>query len=76
LETDLRQKLGRVAITGFGIAELPCDGTYRWSIDVLGDNGRLPGGKVATVDVSFPCGAVFCSTGFTMQTVALKSARK
>ena len=76
LETDLRQKVGRVAITGFGTTELPCDGTYRWSIDVLGDNGRFGGGKVATVDVSFACGTVFCSNGFTTQTVSLKSAKK
>jgi hypothetical protein len=76
LETDLRQKVGRVAITGFGTAALPCDGTYRWSIDVLGDNGRFGGGKVATVDISFACGAVFCSEGFTTQTVSLKSAKK
>ncbi|MDQ1740235.1 MAG: hypothetical protein QOE53_1887, partial [Pseudonocardiales bacterium] len=76
LETDLRQKVGRVAITGFGTAELPCDGTYRWSIGVLGDNGRFGGGKVATVEFSFACGAVFCSQGFSTQTVALKSAKK
>jgi hypothetical protein len=74
LETDLRQKVGRVAITGFAIAELPCGGTYPWSIDVSGDNGRFGGGKVATVEFSFACGAVFCTNGFTTQTVALKSA--
>ena len=76
LETDLRQKVGRVAITGAGFTELPCDGTYRWSTDVAGDNGRFGGGKVATVDVSFACGAVFCSQGFTTQTVTLKGAKK
>jgi hypothetical protein len=76
LESDLRQNVGRVTITGSGFAELPCDGTYRWSIDVFGDNGRFGGGKVATVDFSFACGAVFCSEGFTTQTVSLKSARK
>jgi hypothetical protein len=76
LETDLRQNVGRVAITGSGSTELPCDGTYRWSIDVLGDNGRFAGGKVATVQFSFACGAVFCSDGFSTQTVTLKSAKK
>jgi hypothetical protein len=76
LETDLRQNVGRVTITGSGTTELPCDGTYRWSIDVLGDNGRFAGGKAATVNVSFACGAVFCSQDFTTQTVTLKSTKK
>jgi hypothetical protein len=76
LETDVRQKVGRVAITGSGTTELPCDGTYRWSIDVLGDNGRFAGGKAATVSISFACGLVFCSEGFNTQTVMLKSAKK
>ena len=75
LETDLRQKVGRVSITGSGFTELPCDGTYRWSIDVLGDNGRFGGGKVATVDISFACGAVFCSDGYIEQTVALSNKK-
>jgi hypothetical protein len=76
LETDLRQSVGRVVITGIGFAELPCDGTQRWSIDVAGDNGRFGGGKVATVDISFACGAVFCTDGFTTQTVSLKGSKK
>jgi len=76
LQTDLRQKVGRVAITGSGFTELPCDGTYRWSIDILGQNGRFGGGKVATVEFSFACGAVFCSQGFTTQTVALKGTKQ
>jgi hypothetical protein len=76
LQTGLRQNVGRVAITGSGFTELPCDGTYRWSTDVLGDNGRFAGGKVATVQFSFACGVVFCSQGFSTQTVTLKSAKK
>jgi hypothetical protein len=72
LETDLRQKVGRVAVTGSGFTELPCDGTYPWSIDVQGDNGRFGGGKVGTVTVSFACGVAFCSDSFAQQSVALK----
>lgn len=76
LQTDLRQNVGRVAITGSGFTELPCDGTYRWSTDIFGDNGRFGGGKVATVQFSFACGAVFCSDGFSTQTVSLKGTKK
>lgn len=72
IETDLTQRVGRVYIKGSGFAELPCDGTYRWSIDVYGDNGRFAGGKTATAGFSFGCGPVFCSEYDTTQTVQLK----
>jgi hypothetical protein len=72
LEVDLTQRVGRIYIKGTGNNEFPCDGTMSWSMDVFGDNGRFSGGKAASAAISFSCGAVFCSDGFTQQTVALK----
>jgi hypothetical protein len=72
LEVDLTQRVGRIYIKGSSDNEFPCDGTARWAIDVFGDNGRFSGGKAVSAAISFSCGVVFCSDGFTQQTVALK----
>jgi hypothetical protein len=72
LEVDLRQKVGRVYITGAGFTELSCDGTSAWSVDVQGQNGTFAGGKVAAVALSFSCNVVSCNDSSTQQTVLLK----
>lgn len=73
LDVDLRQRVGRVVISGFGIGDFPCDGTsHEWSVEVFGQNGLFKGGKAAAVTVAFACGAFECGTAFVESTVQLK----
>ncbi len=73
LDVQLRQRVGRVYINGFGEAGFPCDGsTYHWSVEVFSDNGLFKGGKAATVSVAFACGPFFCGDGFAEARIQLK----
>ena len=73
LDVELRQRVGRIYITGFGETSFPCDGSaYHWSVEVFADNGLFKGGKAATVSVAFACGPFFCGDGFAESRVQLK----
>jgi uncharacterized protein DUF6299 len=73
LDVDLRQRVGRVVISGFGFTDFPCDGaTHDWSVEVIGQNGLFKGGKAAAVTVAFACGVFDCGTSFVESTVQLK----
>lgn len=73
LDVDLRQRVGRVVISGFGITDFPCDGaTHEWSVEVFGQNGLFKGGKAAAVTVAFACSVFDCGTAFIESTVQLK----
>jgi hypothetical protein len=73
LDVQLRQRVGRFVITGFGGSSFVCDGTTQsWSADVFADNGLFKGGKAANVTVAFACGAFDCGTDFEETTVRLR----
>jgi uncharacterized protein DUF6299 len=73
LDVDLRQRVGRVVISGFGITDFACDGaTHAWSVEVFGQNGLFKGGKAAAVTVAFACGVFDCGTAIAEATIQLK----
>lgn len=72
LQTSLRQNVGRVAITGTGFVEVPCNGTNQWSMVITGDNGRFGGGKASADTSAFACGIVSCSNSDTTAVISLK----
>jgi len=73
LDVDLRQRVGRVVISGFGFGDFPCDGTtHEWSVEVVGQNGLFKGRKAGAVTVAFACGVFDCGTAFVESTVQLK----
>lgn len=75
---DMRQRIGRVFISGFfdTFIAAPCDGsTIAWDAFVPGDNGLFAGGKAATVAITFGCTDV-CSDTFVQATVQLRKNGK
>jgi hypothetical protein len=72
LNAELHQTVGRLKINGYGWTDLQCVDSQRFSIDIVGDNGKFSGGKAASVTFAFSCGAVFCSDYATTQTVQLR----
>jgi hypothetical protein len=75
---DIRQRVGRIFITGFfdeGLS-VPCDGTpQRWQAFAFSDNGIFAGGKAATLTIGVGC-TDFCNEGFTEATIQLRRAKQ
>jgi hypothetical protein len=73
IDVQLRQRVGRLIVSGFGSTEFACDGTtHDWSVEVIGDNGVFKGGKTATVVFGVACGAFDCGEASVESTVQLK----
>lgn len=73
VDIELRQKVGRFVITGFGSVEVFCDGTPQpWSVEVLGSNGQFKGGQAVAVTFGLACGAFDCGFDFEEQVVKLR----
>ncbi|HEX5039797.1 MAG TPA: DUF6299 family protein [Candidatus Limnocylindria bacterium] len=73
IDVQLRQRVGRLIINGFGSTDFACDGTtHDWSVEVIGDNGVFKGGKAATVVFGVACGAFDCGEASAETTVQLK----
>jgi len=74
VEVQLRQRVGRFIISGFGGSSgFTCDGTSQsWSAEIVADNGLFRGGKAANVTVAFACGPFECGTDFEETTVRLR----
>jgi hypothetical protein len=70
---QLSQAVGRFTFTGQGVIGFTCDGTtLRWSINVVGDNGKFGGGKAAVVARAFACNDFGCGEDSVERTVTLK----
>jgi hypothetical protein len=73
LDVQLRQRVGRAVISGFGSSDLLCDGeTHDWSVEVFADNGIFKGGRAATVVFALACDPIFCGEGFAEETIHLR----
>ena len=73
IDVELRQRAGRVIISGFGSTDFACDGaTHEWSVDVIGQNGLFKGGKSAAVVFGVACGVFDCTESFQEASVKLK----
>jgi hypothetical protein len=73
LDVQLRQRVGRAVVSGFGSTDLLCDGdTHDWSVEVIADNGIFKGGHAATVVFALACDPIFCGEGFAEETIHLR----
>jgi hypothetical protein len=73
LDVQLRQRVGRVVINGFGSIDLLCDGeTHDWSVEVFADNGIFKGGRAATLVFALACDPIFCGEAFEEATIKLR----
>jgi hypothetical protein len=73
IEVDMRQRVGRIFITGFGGTGFSCDGTTQaWSVEVFPDNGLFKGGQAATVTFGLACGLLDCGFDFEEATIKLR----
>jgi Family of unknown function (DUF6299) len=72
IDVELRQRVGRFVITGFGSTGFVCDGTTQpWSVEVFGTNGTFKGGHAVAVTFAIACGFE-CGTDFEEATVRLR----
>jgi hypothetical protein len=72
LEVHLVQWIGRVRILAFGASGFVCDGTTKsWVVTMLGDNGRLGGGKATISAFAMSCGAI-CGEAFVERAITLR----
>ena len=77
LETELRQAVGRVIISGSGGSGITCDGLTRpWSAEVVSNNGTFAGGKAASLTFSLACGAFECGVDFVERSVQLSGVKR
>ena len=73
LDVQLRQRAGRVIISGSGGTGFACDGTTQeWTIEIFGDNGLFKGGRAEVLAFAIACGEVFCGETFQETTVHLR----
>jgi hypothetical protein len=72
IEIQLRQRVGRFIVNGFGFGEVACDGdTHSWSVEVSGDNGSFKGGQATALVSAFAC-SFDCGSDFEEATVKLR----
>jgi hypothetical protein len=71
---NLTQRVGRVAtISGFGFADLTCDGTEQtWSVTVQPFSGKFAGGHADVSADAFVCGPAGCASDHVERTIVLR----
>jgi Family of unknown function (DUF6299) len=71
---SLTQQVGRIAtISGFGFADLTCDGTEQpWSVTVFPSTGLFKGGQATVVADAFACNPAGCASDHVEQTIVLR----
>jgi hypothetical protein len=73
IDVELRQRVGRFIISGFGSTPFVCDGTTQpWSVEVIAFNGIFKGGRAVAVTFAVACGVVGCGEDFQEATVRLR----
>lgn len=74
LDVEVRQRVGRVVISGFGSTDSACDGsTQDRSVEVFPQNGVFRGGQTVTVTFAAACGPIECAFDDQQTTVRLRS---
>jgi hypothetical protein len=73
IDLELRQRVGRFVISGFGSTPFVCDGTTQpWSVEVFAFNGTFKGGHAVAVTFAIACGVIDCGADFEEATVRLR----
>jgi hypothetical protein len=73
IDVEVRQRVGRFTIAGFGSTDYICDGTTQtWAVEVFGETGQFRGGHAVSVTFAVACGEFFCGEDFEEQTVKLR----
>lgn len=77
IDGQMKQFVGRIAITGSFFQEVTCDGsTQPWSAVVYPDNGRFGGGKAQVGANAFACNFFDCGFDSIFTTINLKGKGK
>lgn len=78
IEGQVTQQVGRLKINGWGYTDIDCgDGTAQpWTMSVVGDNGVFKGGKAATANFAYACGAFDCGTDYEEATVRVSGGKR
>jgi hypothetical protein len=72
IDVQLRQRVGRLFIDGFGGSEIFCDGTVQpWSVEVSG-NGLYKGGMATASVFAYACNAFTCGEDFEERSIKLR----
>jgi hypothetical protein len=65
IDVEVRQRVGRFTITGFGSTDFICDGTTQtWAVEVFGQTGQFRGGHAVSVTFAVACGEFSCGEDF------------
>jgi uncharacterized protein DUF6299 len=75
LEIELRQRAGRVIISGHGFTSFPCDGSsHAWTVEVTPQNGLFKGGQATALTFAIACNPFECATDSQQAGVRLASS--
>jgi hypothetical protein len=73
IDVEVRQRVGRFTIIGFGSTDFICDGTTQtWAVEVFGESGQFRGGHAVSVTFAVACGTFTCGEDFEETTVRLR----
>ena len=77
IDGQVKQFVGRIAITGYFYSDVTCDGaTHTWTAVVYPDNGRFGGGKAQVGAEAVACNFFACGFDSMFTTVNLKGKGK
>jgi hypothetical protein len=72
----LQQQQGDIQVGGFfELQNLPCGGTFPWSIEVAPESGKYKRGLAATAATSIACNSIGCNFYDTTEVVQLRNGR-
>jgi hypothetical protein len=73
IDVELRQNVGRFVVSGYGYADVWCDGTTEtWSAEVIGSSGLFKGGSAVAVTFGVACNIADCAFDFEENNVRLR----
>jgi hypothetical protein len=73
IDVQLAQSVGRFVVSGYGFAEVWCDGsTQAWSAEVIGSSGLFKGGSAVAATFGVACNIADCAVDFEESSVRLR----
>jgi hypothetical protein len=73
IDVELRQHAGRFIVSGYGYADVWCDGTNQtWSSEVSGSSGLFKGGSAVVATSGVACNIADCVHDFEQNNIRLR----
>jgi hypothetical protein len=75
IDGRLRQRVGRILISGFFFTSVACDGSAAWSATATGENGVFGPGEATVEAFAFACDEFGCADAQASATIRLAATR-